>query len=203
MAKRKTRGGSSAATVIKVTLLILLVIIILAAAVFGAYYLSNGFGGRYATFAVQINGELVLSSGSIELPRGSTVKITSLNDYTLEVYASEPERDFDLTVDGEVVKYSEYVGEGITSGFTFSEDNGVFTIEYGNLDDIISAAFGEQILVSDYSGGELFTLVITSGKSTLYLNFGMSSFSSEFDIVFDVNHIIFYDIENQPENLLQ
>ena len=101
MAKRKTSGGATAATVIKIALLILAVIIILAAAVFGAYYLSNGFGGKYATFATTINGKLILTSGNIDLPRASEIKILSFEDYSLKVVATEPEEDFELTIGGE------------------------------------------------------------------------------------------------------
>ena len=87
MPKTRARGGSTAATVIKVILLILAVIVILAAAVFGAYYLSNGFGGQYPTFATSINGDLILKSGSVKLPRGSEIKVLSFSDYSFKVVA--------------------------------------------------------------------------------------------------------------------
>ena len=109
-----TRGGSTAATVIKIILLILAVIIILAAAVFGAYYLSNGFGGNYATFATTVNGDLILKSGSVSLPRGSKIKLLSFEDYSLKVIAAEPEEDFELTVGEDKLLYSSFAGEDMT-----------------------------------------------------------------------------------------
>lgn len=189
MAKRKSSGGSTAATVIKIILLILAVIIILAAAVFGIYYLTGGFGGNYTTFATTINGKLVLSSGSIQLPRGSVIKITSFNDYTLEVVAAEPEQDFVLIVDGETVNYSDLAGEDITEGFTFTESDGVITVDYGNLEEILASALDKEVTVGDISEGDLFTLIITSGESSINL-----SFYPQYDIA-GVSG-------NPPENLL-
>ena len=192
MSNRKSSGGYTAATVVKVILLILAVAIILAAAVFGIYYLTNGFGGNYTTFATTINGKLVLSSGSIQLPRGSVIKITSFNDYTLEVVAAEPEQDFVLTVGGETVNYSDLAGEDITKGFTFTESDGVITVEYGSLEEILSAAMGTEVAINETPDDELFTLVITSGESVLNLDFAPASFASDYKIVLDPDHIIFY-----------
>lgn len=189
MAKRKSSGGSTAATVIKIILLILAVLIILAAAVFGIYYLTGGFGGNYATFATTINGKLVLSSGSIQLPRGSVIKITSFNDYTLEVVAAEPEQDFALTVGGETVNYSDLAGEDLTAGFTFTESDGVITVDYGNLEEILTSALDKEVTVDDISEGDLFTFIITSGESSINL-----SFYPQYDIA-GVSG-------NPPENLL-
>ena len=189
MSNRKSSGGYTAATAIKVILLILAVVIILAAAVFGAYYLSNGFGGKYATFATTVNGKLVLSSGSIQLPRGSELKIASFSDYTLKVVAAEPEQDFALTVGGETVNYSDLAGEDITEGFTFTESDGVITVDYGNLEEILTSALDKEVTVGDISEGDLFTLIITSGESSINL-----SFYPQYDIA-GVSG-------NPPENLL-
>ncbi len=122
-AKKSTaaKKPNKAATVIKVTLLILLVLVITAAAVFGIYYLTGGFGGRYSTFVVQINGKPVISSGSVSLPRGSEIKVTGFSDYSLEVVAAEPEEDFEVTVGEDTLLYSDLAGEDMTAGFTFTE----------------------------------------------------------------------------------
>ena len=178
---------NKAATVIKVTLLILLVLVITAAAVFGIYYLTGGFGGRYSTFVVQINGKPVISSGSISLPRGSEIKVASFSDYSLKVVAAEPEQDFELTVDGETVNYSAYAGEDMTAGFTFTETEGTITVEYGGLSDILSAALDKIVTVSEEASGELFILVITSGNSELNLSFALSGYG----LSLAPDHIIF------------
>lgn len=183
----KARGGSTAAKVIKIILLVLAVIIILSAAVFGAYYLSNGFGGNYATFATTINGKLVLSSGSVELPRGSKIKIVSFSNYTLKVVAAEPEEDFAIIFGDESINYSDLVGEDMTAGFTFTESDGVITVDYGSLDEILSSALGEEVETADAAGGELFSLMITSGKSELHLDFSLT----EYNIILDPDHVIF------------
>ena len=188
MPKSKTHGGMTAATVIKIILLVLAVVIILAAAVFGVYYLSNGFGGRYATFATTINGKLMLSSGSVNLPRGSEIKIFSFSDYSLKVTAAEPEQDFELNIGGEPCYYSELAGEDMTAGFTFSEADGAITVDYGSLNEILSAALGEEVTASEEADGELFTLVITSGKSELDLSFALSD--GAYNITVEPDHII-------------
>ena len=187
MPKSKTRGGSTAAKVIKIILLVLAVIIILAAAVFGAYYFSNGFGGQYATFATTINGDLILKSGSVSLPRGSTIKVTSFSDYSIKVIAAEPEQDFELMVGDKPAMFSDYFGEDMTAGFTFTEADGVVTVDYGSLNEILSAALGEEVTASEDTDGELFTMVITSGKSELDLSIVLTSYN----INLEPDHIIF------------
>ena len=139
MPKTRARGGSTAATVIKVILLILAVIVILAAAVFGAYYLSNGFGGQYPTFATSINGDLILKA-----------------------------------VGGETLNYSELAGEDMTAGFTFTEQDGTITVDYGSVGEILSAALGADVAAHE-EGQPLFTLIITSGKSELSLDFVLAT----------------------------
>ena len=177
---------NKAATVIKVTLLILLVLVITAAAVFGIYYLTGGFGGRYSTFVVQINGKPVISSGSISLPRGSEIKGTGFADYSLEGVAAEPQEDFKITVGEDTLLYSDLAGEDMTAGFTFTEAEDCVTINYGSINDILSAALGEEVTASEDVNGELFTLVITSGNSELNLSFALSGFG----LSLDPDHII-------------
>lgn len=187
-AKKSTaaKKPNKAATVIKVILLILLVLAIIAAAVFGIYYLTGGFGGRYSTFVVQINGKPVISSGSISLPRDSEIKVTGFSDYSLEVVAAEPEEDFEVTVGEDTLLYSDLAGEDMTAGFTFTEADGTITINYGSINDILSAALGEEVTASEDVNGELFTLVITSGNSELNLSFALSGFG----LSLDPDHII-------------
>ena len=191
-AKKSTaaKKPNKAATVIKVTLLILLVLVITAAAVFGIYYLTGGFGGRYSTFVVQINGKPVISSGSVSLPRGSEIKVTGFSDYSLEVVAAESEEDFEVTVGEDTLLYSDLAGEDMTAGFTFTEADGTITINYGSIDTILAAALGEEVTTSDEADGELFTLVITSGNSTLNLTFALAGFDNVYDIITDPDHII-------------
>lgn len=182
---------NKAATVIKVILLILLVLIIIAAAVFGIYYLSGGFGGRYSTFVVQINGKPVISNSSVSLPSGSEIKVTGFSDYSLEVVAAEPQEDFEITVGEDTLLYSDLAGEDMTAGFTFTEsEDGAITINYGSIDTILTAALGEEVTASEEADGELFTLVITSGNSSLSLNFALAGFDNVYDIITDPDHII-------------
>lgn len=182
---------NKAATVIKVILLILLVLIIIVAAVFGIYYLSGGFGGRYSTFVVQINGKPVISNSSVSLPSGSEIKVTGFSDYSLEVVAAEPQEDFEITVGEDTLLYSDLAGEDMTAGFTFTEsEDGAITINYGSIDTILTAALGEEVTASDEADSELFTLVITSGNSSLSLNFVLAGFDNVYDIITDPDHII-------------
>lgn len=182
-AKKSTaaKKPNKAATVIKVILLILLVLVIITAAVFGIYYLTGGFGGRYSTFVVQINGKPVISSGSISLPRDSEIKVTGFSDYSLEVVAAEPEEDFEVTVGEDTLLYSDLAGEDMTAGFTFTQAENCVTINYGSINDILSAALGDIVTASEDVNGELFTFVITSGNSELNLSFALSGFGLSLD----------------------
>lgn len=183
---------NKAATVIKIILLVLAVVIIIAAAVFGIYYLSGGFGGRYSTFVVQINGKPVISSGSIALPRGSKIEVTGFSDYSLEVVAAEPEEDFEVTVGEDTLLYSDLAGEDMTAGFTFTQaEEGAITIDYKSLNYILSAALGEEATVTEAAGGDIFSLVITCGESTLSLLFSPSTMTGDGAIFPDRDGIIF------------
>ena len=153
--------------------------------------IPGGFGGRYSTFVVQINGKPVISNSSISLPSGSKIKVTGFSDYSLEVVAAEPQEDFEVTVGEDTLLYSDLAGEDMTSGFTFTEsEDGAITINYGSIDTILAAALGEEVTASDEANGELFTLVITSGNSTLSLNFILAGFDNVYDIITDPDHII-------------
>lgn len=183
---------NKAATVVKVILLILLVLVIITAAVFGIYYLTGGFGGRYSTFVVQINGKPVISSGSISLPRDSEIKVTGFSDYSLEVVAAEPEEDFEVTVGEDTLLYSDLAGEDMTAGFTFTEaEDGAITIDYGSINNILTSALGEEAAVTETVSGDIFTLVITCGESTLNLLFSPSTMTGDGAIFPDWGGIIF------------
>ena len=192
-AKKSTaaKKPNKAATVIKVILLILLVLAIIAAAVFGIYYLTGGFGGRYSTFVVQINGKPVISSGSISLPRDSEIKVTGFSDYSLEVVAAEPEEDFEVTVGEDTLLYSDLAGEDMTAGFTFTEADGTITINYGSINDILSAALGGKAEATETAARDIFSLVITCGESTLNLLFSPSTMTGDGAIFPDWGGIIF------------
>lgn len=192
-AKKSTaaKKPNKAATVIKVTLLILLVLVITAAAVFGIYYLTGGFGGRYSTFVVQINGKPVISSGSVSLPRGSEIKVTGFSDYSLEVVAAEPEEDFEVTVGEDTLLYSDLAGEDMTAGFTFTEAEDCVTINYGSINDILSAALGGKAEATETAARDIFSLVITCGESTLNLLFSPSTMTGDGAIFPDWGGIIF------------
>ena len=192
-AKKSTaaKKPNKAATVIKVILLILLVLVIIAAAVFGIYYLTGGFGGRYSTFVVQINGKPVISSGSISLPRDSEIKVTGFSDYSLEVVAAEPEEDFEVTVGEDTLLYSDLAGEDMTAGFTFTEAEDCVTINYGSINNILTSALGEEAAVTETVSGDIFTLVVTCGESTLNLLFSPSTMTGDGAIFPDWGGIIF------------
>ena len=51
---------------------------------------------------------------------------------------------------------------------------------------------GTEVAINETPDDELFTLVITSGESVLNLDFAPASFASDYKIVLDPDHIIFY-----------
>lgn len=188
MAKKKKKGASIAAKVFKITGLCLLTIVLLAIIFFATYFISGGFGGSYATFLVRLNGDIILSSRSVSLPSGSTVKIYSFSDYSLSVYAAE-DSDFVFIAEDEEYTFSDYAGEDMTAGFEITEDeDGTITISYGTLSEILSAVFGAEVTVTEEIEGEIFELVIESGNSSLRLSFAVDNV---YDITIDPDRIVF------------
>ena len=174
--KKKKKSTSAAARVMKIIGLCLLVIVLLFVIFFVIYFASNGFGGSYSTFIAKVNGETILSSRTITLPSGSTVKVYSLSDYTLSIVATDAEEgeDFVFTVDGNDYLWSDYAGEDFTAGFEITEeDDGTLTITYSLLDEILSVVFGAEVTISEGGTGEIFELVIESGSSSLHLPFSL------------------------------
>ena len=79
----------------------------------------------------------------------------------------------------------------MTAGFTFTEAEDCVTINYGSINDILSAALGEDVTVSEAAGGDIFFLVITGGESTLKLLFSPSTMTGHRAIFPDWGGIIF------------
>lgn len=194
MEKRKSSSGSTAATIIKVVLLILAVIIILAIVIFVTFYFSNGFGGTYSTFIVKVNGESIVNNRDISLPRGSAVEVISFSDYSVTVTAAEPETDFEIITDAGIMRYSDIAGEDLTSAFEITQtDGGVIVIEYGTIDEVLSAHLSREATVSATPEFNIFNLVITSGNSSLTLPFSPGNFT-------DGTFIPVYDVQLGPSN---
>lgn len=174
MPKQSKQTAANAKNIIKIVLLIVAVIIVIAAIVVAVYFGTNGFGGNYPTFAIQVNGKPVLKSGDVELPDGSEIGITSLNDYTLKVEAAQPEEDFALTIDGKTTLYSTLSGTDVTKGFTFTDNDGIIAVNYGDLDEVLSSALDADVEILSASAQDKFNLIITSGKSSVILTFELS-----------------------------
>lgn len=174
MPKQSTQGQSTAKNILKIVLLVLAVIIVIAGIFVAVYFGTNGFGGAYPTFAVQVNGKPVLKSGNVELPDGSEIGITSLNDYTLKVETARPEEDFALNIDGKATLYSDLAGTDVTNGFTFTDNDGIIAINYGNLDEVLSSALDAAVEILSASAQDKFNLIITSGNSSVILTFELS-----------------------------
>ena len=192
MAKRKNKRSSTGATVAKITALIVLVIILLAAAVYGIFMLTNGFGGTYATFITKINDEYILASGSTEIPRESKIEVISYSDYAFTVTAAEQAEgtDFEVALDGETYSWSDFIGKDFTSAFTFTQSDGVVTLDYGNPEEIISAATGQTAVISGDASGTLFCMTISSGNSSIDLTFQLAQMQVNVDgIIIVPDHI--------------
>ena len=184
----KKKGTSKTVRVLKMTAICILAIVLLAVMFFIVFFASNGFGGSVATFVCTINGKTILTSQSISLPSGSTVNVYSLSDYTISIIAAE-DYDFAFTIDGGLYSWSEYAGEDMTEGFTFTETDDGIVITYGSLNDILTAVFDTVATISEDVEGEVFELVIESGDIVLYLPFEITATAGS--VVLDPDSIIF------------
>lgn len=165
--------------------IVVLALVIIAAAGLVAYYLK---GAPTASFSVSIDGKTVESGSSVgAISSGSKINVESTEEYEIAVYACSSENDFSFTVDGEEFSWSDIDGRNLTAGFKVERAEDGFTISYGGIEDIISAAQGGAEVVADkLPSGDVFRLSVTSNESQTDIYFTILSgvFLDKTEIIF-------------------
>ena len=152
--------------------IVVLALVIIAAAGLVAYYLKEA---PTAFFSVSIDGKTVESGSSVgAISSGSKVDVEGAEEYEVEIYACSTENDFSFTVDGEEFSWSDIDGRNLTAGFEIDRAEDGFTISYGGIEDIISAAQGgAEVSVGELPQGDMFRLSVTSAESRADLYFAI------------------------------
>lgn len=144
--------------------LVAIALVVIAAAGLVAYYLK---GATTAAFSVSVDGKTLENGSSAgALSSGSKINVEGAEEYEVEVYACFPETDFGFTVGGEELSWSGIDGRNLTAGFEIERAEDGFTISYGGIEDIISAAQGgAEVGVDKLPQGDIFRLSVTSEES--------------------------------------
>lgn len=165
--------------------LVALALVVIAAAGLLAYFLQGGTGN---SLSVSIDGKAVENGSSVgALSSGNRVDVEGAEEYEVEIYACSTENDFSFTVDGEEFSWSNIDGRNLTAGFEIDRAEDGFTISYGGIEDIISAAQGgAEVSVGELPKGDMFRLSVTSAESRADLYFAILTgvFLDKTEIIF-------------------
>lgn len=150
--------------VLTVLYIVAIALVVIAAAGLLAYYLQ---GGVNPSLSVSIDGRTIENGSSAgALSSGSRIEVDGAEEYDVAVYACSVENDFAFTVDGEELSWSDIDGRNLTAGFEIERAEDSFTIRYGGIKDIISAAQGgAEVSVDKLPQGDIFRLSVTSEES--------------------------------------
>lgn len=150
--------------VLTVLYIVAIALVVIAAAGLLAYYLQ---GGVNPSLSVSIDGKTLENGSSAgALSSGSKINVEGVEEYDVGVYACSAENDFAFTVDGEELSWSDIDGRNLTAGFEIQRAEDGFTISYGGIEDIISAAQGgAEVGVDKLPQGDIFRLSVTSEES--------------------------------------
>lgn len=165
--------------------LVALALVVIAAAGLLAYYLQ---GGVNPSLSVSIDGKMLENGSSAgALSSGSKINVEGAEEYDVAVYACSAENDFAFTVDGEELSWSDIDGRNLTAGFEIQRAEDGFTLSYGGIEDIISAAQGgAEVSVNKLPQGDIFRLSVTSNESQTNIYFTILSgvFLDRTEIIF-------------------
>ena len=165
--------------------LVAIALVVIAAAGLLAYYLQ---GDVNPSLSVSIDGKTIENGSSVgALSSGSKINVEGVEEYDVGVYACSAENDFAFTVDGEELSWSDIDGRNLTAGFEIERAEDGFTLSYGGIKDIISAAQGgAEVGVDKLPQGDIFRLSVTSEESRTDLYFAILTgvFLDKTEIIF-------------------
>lgn len=178
-------GKIKRSKVLTVLYFVALALVVIAAAGLLAYYLQ---GGVNPSLSVSIDGKTIENGSSAgALSSGSKINSEGAEEYEVEVYACFPETDFGFTVDGEELSWSDIDGRNLTAGFEIERAEDGFTLSYGGIEDIISAAQGgAEVSVGELPSGDIFRLSIAAGegRTDIYFTILSGIFLDRTEIIF-------------------
>lgn len=174
MSKRK--NSNIVGIVIAIALLALIIGVIA--------FLTNGFKSGIKTFTVNIDGRTFMNdTDNVTLSSESEIIVTNLfaDDYAVSVHANATDtNDFIFYVGNEKYTWADdATGNDFTDCFLIAKTDNGFTIAYDGIAGILSSKFPNYnifVATAPEDKNNLFTLIVTSGTSSITLGFTLSEF---------------------------
>ena len=187
---------------IGIAFLVLILLAVLGFAGFGiAYVVTDGFGGKVPTAVIMIEDDVYTESADgIALYPGDEVRVQSLTgatQYDVRIEANAESGDFSFTVGAEPYTWHDLAGQDVTKGFTLTQTELGFTVDYESFETIIAAVKGADVAIAEGAdlSGDMFDLVITMGETEYRFGFGIGLPVSGIEL--DPDHIVI-NVDKQP-----
>ena len=187
---------------IGIAFLVLILLAVLGFAGFGiAYVVTDGFGGKVPTAVIMIEDDMYTESadGIASYP-GDEIRVQSLTgatEYDVRIEANAESGDFSFTVGAEPYTWHDLAGQDVTKGFTLTQTELGFTVDYESFETIIAAVKGTDVVIAEDAdlSGDMFDLVITMGETEYRFGFGIGLPVSGIEL--DPDHIVI-NVDKQP-----
>ena len=187
---------------IGIAFLVLILLAVLGFAGFGiAYVVTDGFGGKVPTAVIMIEDDMYTESADgIAIYPGDEIRVQSLTgatEYDVRIEANAESGDFSFTVGAEPYTWHDLAGQDVTKGFTLTQTDLGFTVDYESFETIIAAVMGADVVIAEDANlsGDMFDLVITMGETEYRFGFGIGLPVSGIEL--DPDHIVI-NADKQP-----
>lgn len=187
---------------IGIAFLVLILLAVLGFAGFGiAYVVTDGFGGKVPTAVIMIEDDMYTESADgIAIYPGDEIRVQSLTgatEYDVRIEANAESGDFSFTVGAEPYTWHDLAGQDVTKGFTLTQTELGFTVDYESFETIIAAVKGTDVVIAEDAdlSGDMFDLVITMGETEYRFGFGIGLPVSGIEL--DPDHIVI-NVDKQP-----
>lgn len=187
---------------IGIAFLVLILLAVLGFAGFGiAYVVTDGFGGKVPTAVIMIEDDMYTASADgIAIYPGDEIRVQSLTgatEYDVRIEANAESGDFSFTVGAEPYTWHDLAGQDVTKGFTLTQTDLGFTLDYESFETIIAAVKGADVVIAEGAdlSGDMFDLVITMGETEYRFGFGIGLPVSGIEL--DPDHIVI-NVDKQP-----
>ncbi len=186
----------------KIISYIVLVLVFVAVCGFLVYY-TGGFTSDFKTFYINVDGKDILTSAdgyklSADTPLQVNVKYTfgalnkDISGYSVKVIPNASGKDFNYTVDGQMVSYQSETD--LTAGFDIERGENSFTIApKGSINKILSAIYPDSEIEDSRNKAyeNMYALVVTSYNGAASVKMLFSIDEPLYDIVLDKGEIVF------------
>lgn len=187
---------------IGIAFLVLILLAVLGFAGFGiAYVVTDGFGGKVPTAVIMIEDDMYTENADgIAIYPGDEIRVQSLTgatEYDVRIEANAESGDFSFTVGAEPYTWHDLAGQDVTKGFTLTQTDLGFTVDYESFETIIAAVKGADVVIAEGAdlSGDMFDLVITMGETEYRFGFGIGLPVSGIEL--DPDHIVI-NVDKQP-----